>query len=368
MDEMLKDAIQDGIQDGEINKKNSNKKLTTKNSLTKNSLTKNSLTKNSLTKKSSDALFVMPTKENYTTVFISNKYTIKQLKEITVHYKIKLMGASVKNEIIEKIYDYFKLYDKAALIQKIWRKYLFKRYNCLRGPARFKRTICVNETDFFTMDSLSEIPYNQFFSFLDKDNTIYGFDIMSIYNLLKNGDTIKNPYNRNPFPSTVKKNLMTLDRLSHLFKEPMNLDIHEGEEKNAIISVENRIITLFHEMEHLGNYTSHQWLLSLTHPDLMRFIYEINDIWNYRADLSELVKREICPDHRTLFTRMYLFNLRLATLTALREIAADIIGRLVRDGINQNSRCLGANFVLCALTLVNPDAAEALPWLYHSVM
>jgi hypothetical protein len=39
----------------------------------------------------------------------------------------------------------------------------------------------------------------------------------------------------------------------------------------------------------------------------------------------------------------------------------------VRSGVDRDSRCLGTNFVLCALTLNSGGAAEALPWLYHSV-
>ena len=44
-----------------------------------------------------------------------------------------------------------------------------------------------------------------------------------------------------------------------------------------------------------------------------------------------------------------------------------IIEKLVRSGINHDSKCLGANYVLCALTLVSSDAATAIPWLFQSV-
>ncbi len=40
---------------------------------------------------------------------------------------------------------------------------------------------------------------------------------------------------------------------------------------------------------------------------------------------------------------------------------------IVTKGINHASKTLGANYVLCALTLVNNDAAQSLPWLYQSV-
>ena len=329
--------------------------------------------------------FIMPTKENYTSVLDSN-YTIKQLKDIVAHYKIKLNGANVKADITAKIFNYFKLYDKAVIVQKAWRRYLFKQYNKLRGPARFKREICVNDTDFFTMDNLSDIPLNQFYSFMDIDNMIYGFDMLSIYNLFEKcgdnntnkattnadkADKATNPYNRNPFPIKVKQNMMKIIRLSKLFNEPLNLEMNDDENEegqNTIQNFDNRLIALFHDIDDLGNYTNYNWFMSLNQVRLMRFIMEMNDIWSYRANLSELVKREICPDHRDLFQKMYMVDIRIANIIILREIAIDIMSKLVRDGINHGSRCLGANFVLCALTLVNADAAEALPWLYQSVV
>ena len=140
------------------------------------------------------------------------------------------------------------------------------------------------------------------------------------------------------------------------------------EQQHTVLSFENRLIALFNEMDHLGNYTNYNWVLSLNQHHLMRLIIEMNDIWSYRANLPEAVKREICPEHRDLFQRMYMIDIRIANIDILREIAIDIMNKLVNDGINHGSRCLGANYVLCALTLVNQDAAEALPWLYQSVV
>jgi hypothetical protein len=165
---------------------------------------------------------------------------------------------------------------------------------------------------------------------------------------------------------------MIIIRLSNLYNEPINLDTNEGgeglEETNNSINFENRIVMLFHDIDHLGNYTNYNWFMNLNEALLMRFIMEMNDIWSYRANLTDIVKREICPEYRNLFQRMFIVDIRFVNIGVLREIAIEIMGRLVRDGINHGSRCLGANFVLCALTLVSPDAADALPWLYQSVI
>jgi len=311
---------------------------------------------------------IIPTKENYS-ILLSHNYTIKQLKEIAAHYKIKISSSLVKADIVNKIYNYFKHYDNAVVIQRAWRHYLLKQYNKLRGPARFKRRICVNETDFFTMDDLKDIPYIQFYSFQDEDQMIYGFDMLSIYSLFHKGHDAKttNPYNRSLLAKNIKKNVLKLLWFARLFGETINVQMHE-EDEVTVKTIDERALTLFHDMDILGNYTNSNWFLNLLQPALVRFLVELNDIWSYRANLSETVRREICPNHNELFRPMHMFDLRFVSLPILQDVALTIMEMLVKDGINQDSRALGANFVLCALTLVNVEAAIALPWLFQSVL
>lgn len=318
------------------------------------------------TKKREEVKMVMPTKANYS-ILLSHNYTIKQLKEIASHYKIKVSSTLVKADIVHKIYNYFKHYDNAVVIQRAWRHYLLKQYNKLRGPARFQRRLCVNETDFFTMDDLKDIPYVQFYSFQDEDQMIYGFDMLSIYSLFHKGYDPKttNPYNRSLLAKNIKKNVLKLLWFSRLFGDTINVNMDE--EDLQIKTIGERALTLFHDMDILGNYTNANWFLSLMQPTVVRFLVELNDIWTYRANLSETVRREICPNHRDLFRPMYTVDIRNVSLPVAQDVALTIMEMLVKAGINQDSRALGANFVLCALTLVNVEAAMALPWLFQSV-
>ena len=311
--------------------------------------------------------FIIPTKDNYS-MLLSYNYTIKQLKEIATQHKIKIYSSLAKAEIVAKIYNYFKHYDNAVVIQRAWRCYLLRQYNKLHGPARFNRKLCVNETDFFTMDDIKDIPYHQFFSFQDEDQMIYGFDMLSIYTLFHKGVDPKtaNPYNRNVLSKNIKKNVLKLLWFSRLFKEEINVNLQEAEIE--IQTINGRALTLFHDMDILGNYTNSNWFLSLNRGSLVRFIVDLNDIWTYRANLSETVKRDICPNHRDLFRMMYMIDLRVVALPIVQDVALTIMEMLVRDGINRDSQCLGTNFVLCALTLVNSEAANAWPWLFQSVL
>jgi hypothetical protein len=51
----------------------------------------------------------------------------------------------------------------------------------------------------------------------------------------------------------------------------------------------------------------------------------------------------------------------------IRNIILDILEKMVNTGIDKDSKCLGAFYVLGALTLVNHDAATSLPWLFQSL-
>ena len=120
-------------------------------------------------------------------------------------------------------------------------------------------------------------------------------------------------------------------------------------------------------MDSLGNYTNYEWFSQLEKPSLVKFIKEIYDIWDYRANLDFSVKENICPPYGTPFLGINMLNLSSNDIEIIKLFAIRIMEQLIKTGINRESRCLGSNYVLCALTLVNPLAAEALPWLYYSV-
>ena len=51
----------------------------------------------------------------------------------------------------------------------------------------------------------------------------------------------------------------------------------------------------------------------------------------------------------------------------LKKNILKMMDKLVSSGIDRDSKALGAYYVLGALTMVNHNAAMALPWLYQSV-
>ena len=112
---------------------------------------------------------------------INVNYNVKQLKKMCKAYKLKISGC--KNELQHRIYNYLKYSYYGQKIQKIFRGSIVRRLDNLKGPAYLNRK-CINETDFLMFEDVKSINNEQFYSFKDKDNFVYGFNICSIYNLL----------------------------------------------------------------------------------------------------------------------------------------------------------------------------------------
>jgi len=310
----------------------------------------------------------IPTFKNYNTILEYN-YNIQQLKNIAKIYKLKIGGN--KQELISRIYSYFYLYNFILKIQKNFRGYLQRKYNKLHGPAFNKTILCTNTTDFLTMDELTNIPSSQFFSYKDNDNFIYGFDLTSIYNLIyKTNGIIKNPYNRLPISSKTIEDLKTLIRYSKILEVEITTEIKDvTKEISNKKSIELRALTLFQNIDALGNYSNSSWFMELNTASLIKMIRELYDIWGYRAPLTLETKRAICPPNGNPFRSIEPLGSLMNTqnLDQLREQILSVLEKLVNSGIDKDNKCLGAFYVLASLTLVSENAATSLPWLYQAV-
>jgi len=302
----------------------------------------------------------------HTTDIIRQKWNVQQLKTTAKKYKLKISGN--KNELKSRIFYHLYYSEHATKIQKLFRGNLQRKYNDLHGPAFFKRELCTNMCDFLSMEEMKTLPYSQFISYKDNDDFIYGFDIISLYNLLvKTGKDAKNPYNRNSISHTMMHTMKHLIKLSKLLKIPIDIEI-EDIQVTQQKSIELRVLDLFQVIDSLGNYSDPAWFLSLNRPALQKFTRELMDIWNYRAQIADEVKKNICPPYGDPFRGYMMHHLyQMQNISQMHLFILPIIEKFVKMGIDKDSKALGAYYVLGALTLVNENAAASLPWLFQSV-
>ena len=328
------------------------------------------------------------------------KYSLADLRTLCSHYCIKKSGT--KPELTLRIYTFLNQSYYIVRIQRIFRRFISKKYHASCGPGYLHTSNCVNDSDFYTFDKLSNIRPLELFTYRDGDNKIYGFHIASIFHLIMSSyPNITNPYNRNIIPSSVIKNLYEKLIYGSLlgFRVSVKLDDDgdcDDDNGNTVVAgagagvgmavatgggsvgltrekqEELFIVDLFQHINTLGNYSDSEWFIALQRSDLIRFIRNIHDIWFYRANLSQEMKERICPPNGNPFVlhnaHVNLNVLTLLTDPEIRTICVSIIERVVRRGVSREDQCLGAFYVLATLTIVNQDARNAMPWLYEAVL
>jgi hypothetical protein len=303
--------------------------------------------------------------------FIYEKnYNAEQLRIFTKYYKLKVSGN--KKELMLRIYSYLYLFLFATKIQKVFRGFLVKKYLKCHGPALFNRTSCNNTTDFYTMEPLIEINGTQFFSFKDVDGFNYGFDVLSLYNLLEKKDITKitNPYNRSKITKEVLYQIKSFIRLSKILQIPIDIHIDFKNIFNKLNQKEMnkmKTIELFHNMDLLGNYSCPDWFFSLDKRKLINFILELRDLWMYRAPLTLDIKKLICPPNGDPFRNFNIYYIRdEPNIENIRKVILNVMEQFINYGVNNDNKYLGASYVLGCLTLVNKNASESMPWLYQA--
>jgi hypothetical protein len=166
--------------------------------------------------------------------------------------KISISAKLHKTALKETLESYYILNINAEKIQKAFRNSLTHKWFSLRGPALKNRNMCVNETDFCTLEPLVEIENKDFFSYKDSENgCIFGFDIRSLWMMFKKkGIVLMNPtskglvmdkpikYNNSILANRTEKNRHNRNILnSNSIKNPYNRSsIRETSDiyKNAI--------------------------------------------------------------------------------------------------------------------------------------
>ena len=330
------------------------------------------INKRNIKKKVKQEDFTIPEMCDYEHIIVYN-FNVAQLRMIAKKYKLKISGN--KNELNKRIYLFLLYNFNAIKIQKNTRRKFVYKYVSVHGPAFNNKSKCVNEQDFFSLEKISSINYVNFFS--EEDNgMIYGFDIVSLYNFIRKeksqGKSFKNPFTNCEFENTrVYHRVKRFIKLSKILKTELNVNSIEEENNNcASDDFGHNVRQLFLYIDSLGNYTNYTWFMNLSRIHLVKFIRELHDIWNYRADLTNQAKQNICSPSgnpflcRTSRVPLVIVN-DLVPTEIVRYRTFKVMENMVRYSINPENSAIGCYYLLGALTLVSEEAAESLPWLYQ---
>lgn len=296
---------------------------------------------------------------------INNNKLIKKniliAKYILQKYNYKFTNnINLKNTILyfNEFIQYYKNLKSIIKIQSIARKNYIYLINKLKGEGLYNK--CINETDFYTFEKKNKVSYNYFFSYNDNSN-IYFFDIRSFKLLIDNNpNKIVNPYNRKIIPQEIINNYNQL--IKYLIKININIIFEED-----ILSEEQlfnqKIINIFQKIDSFGYNTSIEWFTQLSHYLLKKFWANLEDIWNYRSNLSVLDKNNIIQKIKPQpFSKFKYINKNIEK-KLLQEYILDDINIFLISGKNSSFSNIGCLYVLTALSSVSKPCIETMPWL-----
>ena len=179
---------------------------------------------------------------------------------------------------------------------------------------------------------------------------------------------MRNPYNRRDFPKDIVKNIRAFIRLSKILKEPIKINLqNDMQYLSQAKRLELKTLSIFYRIDSFGHITDATWFLRLNRQRLIRYVKELQDIWNYRAALTPEKKKAICPPTGNPFHGINIHSLVQKNSETLQRNILYIMENLISKSSDKDDQALGAFYVLAALTLVSNSAAIALPWLYQSV-
>jgi hypothetical protein len=338
--------------------------------------------------------------ENYiNNTLIIEKNKLPELKEACRKFKLRIGGN--KPELIKRINDYFYRSKYAIIIQKFTRLWIVQLFFKLKGPALLNRKICVNDTDFVTLESINDIELENFYSITDKQDFTYCFNITSLIQSFKYHVKKTNPYNRDIFTSSTVYKIKRCYNLSYIlfdsfrkvnnkiefgkynqFRRPFinrnnpqiqNITTDMVNRYNMIIELRNnnmerRIQQLFIEIDLLGNYTSFLWFQNLSYIQYRHLYRILRDLWEVRLNISSQIKFNICPYH-TPFGNIFNNNVFPNDISEydIKVGCLIVLENLIYCGINIEYRKLGALYALTALTVVSLEARNVYPFLYDSL-
>ena len=309
--------------------------------------------------------------------FNSKKFNYRHILYSLQQYKLNNLKNKQKNfnllqSYLIESYNKNKYYreniDKINILTKKYKQYHFRKINKARGIGYFNRSLINNTTDFLNFTDINDIPAMYLITFKDNLNFIYGFDIRSLLSYIEELDsnTINNPYTQKTFTKTFIDNIYILDNYNK-HTQKINPTIHNQPTQNITpeLKVKRLCVSIFQRMDELELYTQASWFLDLNVIRLKKLYFLIEDIWNYRARLTPVLKKKFVTNG-IAFNWPIFYIKNLTNKIKIQNILLNEFKKFVYQGTTKADCVTASYWILMGLTIVSPAAASGCPSLVQS--
>jgi hypothetical protein len=229
------------------------------------------------------------------------------------------------------------------------------RWQCKqKGIGFYTRHRLRNMVDPISLEHVDDIPPPFVFTLGE-----YVFDIRELRRMAQSG--MRNPFTNMAFGADAVGAIAVRWRR---ITERLRYDVGDAEAAPPLTS-QQRALAIFQKMDALGYVTDIAWFTSMDIKQLRLWYVRVEDIWNYRAQLSDSAKRVIVPHAMPPLFRHILTVHAGDNIETVRDIVLETMDRLVSSAAATEDRGVGVMYVLSALTESCEAASSALPWLYQ---
>jgi len=278
----------------------------------------------------------------------------------TIPNKKELFAILVNEINILQKYD-DKDIQKIKKLQKNIKNKKERLLNNLRGEGFLNKTLSNNDTDFFTYETSEEIDDRYYFSYKDDKGFIWFFDIRSFNKLTELKQP--NPYTMCKIP---KKVLQRADKLNGELK--LGIKDQLIDQKQLQVSrkqmIKQKTIDLFCEIDNSGYYCQPIWFLNLNLQLLKKLYRNLEDLWNYRLQITNEVRTRICPPNGRVFTTRVSDVNRYTSREDTRNLILNEVIKF-QNAVSFEDKKLGYMYFIIGLGTVSRECCETHEWLMY---
>ena len=262
---------------------------------------------------------------------------------------------------IEKMKHYTSNTESIKLIQLRYKKRYNDKNIRLRGQGFIDRSLCNNNEDFYTYETINEIDDKYFFSYKDENNIIWFFDIRSINKLIEMGQP--NPYTMTDFSLYIKwKTRKLIDYLKNNNISVEFIDEMKEVKKDKKKILKQKMTDVFASIERLGFSFNNDWFSTLHIVQLKKLYGLMEDMWNYRAQLTPEMKCQICPPNGIIFNKSQHEIRNTTNRDTMKDYILTDINKF-NNATSDNDKKTGFLYFLISLSKVNYRVLETHPWM-----
>jgi len=248
----------------------------------------------------------------------------------------------------------------ARKIQKFWRTRYSRALAKERGPAFFIRSICHNDTELASLETLESIPNDYFFTIKD-NKRIWGFDIRTLVIQYEEEGKLENPYTKELCSKEVIESFkMHVDRLKR-WKKPLHYERITNLTPKQSWNL--RVLDICLQLDMLGYRIATHWFTDLSIDQQKKLYTCLYVLWN---SLAENLRETIVPRNIELGELFKWIPQKIQMKTdmdSIRRTNIHIIERLISSASQQSDKTLGAMYSVICISRVSYRCHNAYPWL-----